>query len=73
MAEMLRVLRPGGRAGFTDMAAPENPGEAELFNSLEQARDASHGRALSPGQWRRLVEGAGFEIRFLDVLMDRMP
>jgi SAM-dependent methyltransferase len=73
MAEMVRVLRPGGRAGFADMAAPANPGGAALFNALEQARDASHARALSPGEWRRLVEGAGLEVATLDELPDRIP
>jgi len=73
MAEMVRVLRPGGRAGFVDMATPENPAASELFNSLERARDPSHARALSPREWTRLVERAGLEVLTLDVLPDRMP
>ncbi len=73
MAEMVRVLRPGGRAGFADMAAPANPDGAALFNAVEQARDASHARALSPGQWRALVERAGLEVATLDELPDRIP
>lgn len=73
MAEMARVLRPGGQAGFADMAAPANPGAALLFNDLERARDASHARALSAPQWRSLVEGAGLEVRTLDLLPDRVP
>lgn len=73
MAEMARVLRPGGRAGFADMAAPEDPAAAALFNGLERARDSSHAEALSPGRWRRLVEGAGFEVLAFETLLDRMP
>jgi SAM-dependent methyltransferase len=73
LAEMARVLRPGGRAGFADMAVPENPEAAALFNSLERARDPSHARALSPGEWRGVVEGAGLRIATLDVLPDRVP
>jgi ubiquinone/menaquinone biosynthesis C-methylase UbiE len=73
MAEMARVLRPGGRAGFADMAVPEDTDAAALFNDLERARDPSHQRALSPSEWRRLVEGAGLEVLTFDVLLDRMP
>lgn len=73
MAEMARVLRPGGRAGFADMAAPEDPAAAALFNDLERARDASHQRTLPPTEWRRLVEGAGLEVLTFDVFMDRTP
>jgi ubiquinone/menaquinone biosynthesis C-methylase UbiE len=73
MAEMARVLRPGGRAGFTDMATPENPDAAALFNDLERARDASHQRTLPPTEWRRIVEGAGLEVLTFDVFLDRTP
>jgi SAM-dependent methyltransferase len=73
MAEMARVLRPGGRAGFADMAAPPNPAAAALFNDLERARDPSHRRALDPGAWRRLVEGAGLEVLSAAELPDRIP
>lgn len=73
MAEMARVLGPGGRAGFTDMSAPANPAAAELFNDLERARDASHRRALDAGAWRRLVEGAGLEVLSFEALPDRIP
>jgi ubiquinone/menaquinone biosynthesis C-methylase UbiE len=73
MAEMARVLRPGGRAGFADMAAPEDPAAAALINGLERARDSSHAEALSPGRWRRLVEDAGLEVLTFATLPDRMP
>ena len=73
MAEMVRVLRPGGRAGFTDMCAPEDPAAAALCNDLERARDASHGRALGAEEWRRLVEGAGLKVLTFEALPDRVP
>jgi SAM-dependent methyltransferase len=73
LREAARVLRPGGRAGFADMAAPANPAAADLFNDVERARDPSHRRALDAGAWRRLVEGAGFEVLSFAVLPDRIP
>jgi SAM-dependent methyltransferase len=73
MAEMVRVLRRGGRAGFADMAVPANPAAALLFNDLERARDASHVRALSAEEWRSLAEAAGLAVVSLDLLPDRIP
>lgn len=73
LAEAARVLRPGGRAGFADMAAPADPAAADLFNGLERARDPSHRRALGVAEWRRLVEGAGFEVLTEAALPDRIP
>lgn len=67
MAEMARVLRPGGRLGLVDMVAPDDPASARFFNQLEQARDASHQRALSTGEWLALVEANGLQIRTWEV------
>ena len=73
LRESFRVLRPGGRAGFADMVSPANPAAAALFNGIERARDPSHRRALDPETWRRLVEGAGFEVLSFALLPDRIP
>jgi len=72
LLDMARVLKPGGRAGFVDMAAPEDPDGAARLNGIECARDDSHVRALSPTDWRRLLADTGFTIEAEDLLPSRL-
>ncbi|WP_324716786.1 methyltransferase domain-containing protein [Carboxydochorda subterranea] len=73
LAEMTRVLRPGGRLGIADMSPPEDPGAAALLNALELARDSSHARAYTPGEWRELVTRAGLEVTHLETVSADVP
>ncbi|GAB6877129.1 class I SAM-dependent methyltransferase [Thermaerobacter litoralis] len=73
LAEMVRVLTPGGRLGIVDMTPPAHPGGAALFNDLERIRDASHAWAHTPGRWAAMVEEAGLDLERLEVLTDPMP
>lgn len=58
LREALRILRPGGRLGVSDMTAPEDA--LTWLNQLEQLRDPSHNAALSPSMWEAQVGEAGF-------------
>jgi ubiquinone/menaquinone biosynthesis C-methylase UbiE len=62
LAEMARVLRPGGACVVADIASSEDPEESALHNALEVLRDPSHVRMLSPSELRALIAGAGFAI-----------
>jgi len=73
LAEMHRVLRPGGRLGLVDMTVPEAPQAAALLNAMERDRDPSHLAALSPETWRALVAAAGFAVQTLEVTTEAMP
>lgn len=73
LAEMARVLRPGGRLGVVDMTPPPLPAAAALFNDLERLRDPSHACAHPPGRWAAMVEEAELELERLVVLDDPQP
>jgi ubiquinone/menaquinone biosynthesis C-methylase UbiE len=65
-AEAKRVLRPGGVVGLADQSPPD--GFETWHNDLERMRDPTHERALSPREFRAVVERAGFSIRSTDVV-----
>lgn len=46
IAEMARVLAPGGRLGLADVVADEDPQVARTQDRLERMRDPSHTRTL---------------------------
>jgi SAM-dependent methyltransferase len=72
VAEVARVLRPGGVAAFADMTTPDQPAGADLVNGIEKDRDSSHGRALPPAEWREVVTAAGLAVESVDLLLDRI-
>ena len=73
VAEVWRVLKPGGTFALVDNVAPDaatTPGfaKAELrdadiaYNAFEKIRDPSHGRALTTAEWVEIVIDTGFVI-----------
>jgi ubiquinone/menaquinone biosynthesis C-methylase UbiE len=71
VAEVWRVLRPGGVFALVDNIAPDalsTPGftAAELrdaataYNTFEKVRDPSHGRCLGLAEWSAVIADAGF-------------
>ena len=66
VAEARRLLKPGGLLGVADQSPPD--GWEQWHNDLERLRDPTHGRALSPRQWRAVVEGAGLAWREDDLV-----
>ena len=62
LAEMFRVLRPGGTLVLADIVGSENPDEAALHNAIEVLRDPSHVRMLPASELVSLVTAGGFAI-----------
>jgi ubiquinone/menaquinone biosynthesis C-methylase UbiE len=61
VAEVARVLRPGGRFLLVDSTVPE--GEiGTFFNAYEKVRDASHVRSLTEAEWVSLLKRHGLRI-----------
>lgn len=59
LAEMVRVVKPGGRVTLLDIITSEVPAKAALHNQLEQWRDPSHTRSLPLSELIALFGRAG--------------
>lgn len=67
IAEVSRVLKPGGKFVLIDNIAPENPALAQFMNTTEKLRDESHVRCLPKSEWRELLRKNGLsEVKALD-------
>lgn len=62
IAEMARVVRPGGRVGVIDIYVSEDQGIAELNDRIERARDASHTRTLSRLEFEEIFQANGLRV-----------
>jgi ubiquinone/menaquinone biosynthesis C-methylase UbiE len=79
IAELTRVIRPGGTMLVVDQIAPNDPFAANELNLFERARDPSHTRVLADVDLRQLFESNGLvlvkaefirEARELDPYLD---
>jgi SAM-dependent methyltransferase len=62
LAEMLRVLTPGGLLAAADVVGAEDPEKAALQNAIETLRDPSHVRMLPASELRALMTGPGLSL-----------
>jgi SAM-dependent methyltransferase len=63
IAEVARVLRPGGHFLLIDGSLPDDVPSADAWlNEVEKWRDPSHERLLSRAAWEALVRGQGLVV-----------
>ncbi len=65
VAEVARVLGPGGRFLLVDSTVPAGP-VGDFFNAYETVRDPSHVRSLTVEEWVGLLERNGFRIEAVE-------
>ncbi len=67
MAEMRRVLRPGGRLVIDDRTVPDDPALDALMNRLDLLHDHSHVREYSAAEWVAFCERVGLAVDVVEV------
>jgi ubiquinone/menaquinone biosynthesis C-methylase UbiE len=70
VAEVARVLKPGGRFLLVDSTVPAGP-VGDLFNAYETVRDPSHVRSLTEAEWIALLEASGLRIEAVEPFRKR--
>ena len=73
LAEMHRVLKPGGKLVIDDRSVPENDFVDEMMNRLDTYHDASHVRQYRPSEWRAMLAHAGFRVEALEPYTQHRP
>lgn len=65
LAEVARVLRPGGRFLVIDTIAPEDEALDEFINYVEAIRDPSHAHDYRLSEWADTLGGLGLRYEFV--------
>ena len=73
LGEMRRALRPGGRLVIDDRSVPEDDFIDSCMNQLDRLHDESHVRQYRPGEWRKMLEQAGFEVESVELYTRHRP
>lgn len=73
IAEMTRVLQPGGRLVIDDRSVPEDDFADATMNRLDVLHDASHVRQYRPSEWRTMLESAGLRVEVVEPYTKHRP
>lgn len=72
VAEVTRVLRPGGTFALEDNVVPANDAFAAFLNRLERTRDPTHVESRRTATWHGWLRDATFEVRETDHVVRRI-
>ena len=73
LAEMHRVLRPGGRLVVDDRSVPEDDFIDATMQRLDILHDGSHVRQYRASEWERLLTEAGFTVEAVEPYTQHRP
>ncbi len=73
LAEMRRVLKPGGRLVIDDRSVPEDDFVDATMNRLDVLHDESHVREYRASEWKGLLREAGFAVETVDTYTRHRP
>jgi SAM-dependent methyltransferase len=73
MAEMARVLAPGGRLVVDDRTVPDDLALDAFMNRLDVLHDHSHVREYSPAEWAAFCQGVGLVVDAVEVYTRHRP
>ncbi|KAB1196084.1 MULTISPECIES: class I SAM-dependent methyltransferase [Haloferax] len=66
VAEVARVLEPGGVFAFEDNVAPEDQALATFLDGIERLRDPTHVELYPVSQWRQWFEDEGLAVEAVE-------
>jgi ubiquinone/menaquinone biosynthesis C-methylase UbiE len=73
LAEVRRILRPGGRLALADTSVPDDAVAAAWQNEVEALRDPSHVRNYTRSEWEQAVTEAGLALDAVEYLPGSIP
>jgi SAM-dependent methyltransferase len=73
LAEMVRVLKPGGRLVIDDRSVPEDDFVDATMQRLDTLHDPSHVRQYRPSEWLRMLERAGLGVYAIEPYTQHRP
>lgn len=72
--EVARILKPEGHFLLIDGTVPDGePVASDWIHAVEKLRDPSHGRFLSPSEWKQLCDASGLAVERISLTPFKQP